>query len=301
MRMPGSPRLLCLTSIALTALVACNILQGPLTDGDGQDEGLNQLGGITEGDTGFFHRGATECFGVAARPIEGTDVWIGPSGSDDNSGATEDEPFGTMPHALCNLEPGQTLHILPGTYSASVMLAGFGDAASSIRIRGETSSDGRPVFDGGGTLTMGIAIIESSNFIVEGLEFRNYTDEGLFVALTDDVEVRDCVFADNGFDSIEPDANGEGFGIAVTNTATQTLIQTAVEGHMRGRVMSLVVVIYRGLPAFGALILGRIAEDLGLQISLAGGAVACLLAWVWATVHRRRIIPELEGSRPPVV
>ncbi len=71
-----------------------------------------------------------------------------------------------------------------------------------------------------------------------------------------------------------------GFGIAVTNTATQTLIQTAVDGPMRGRVMSLVVLIYRGMPAFGALILGRIAEDVGLQISLAGGAVACLLAWV---------------------
>lgn len=90
-----------------------------------------------------------------------------------------------------------------------------------------------------------------------------------------------------------------GFGIAVTNTATQTLIQTAVHGPMRGRVMSLVVVIYRGLPAFGALILGRIAEDLGLQISLAGGAVICLFAWVWATGQRRRIIAALEGSRPP--
>ena len=90
-----------------------------------------------------------------------------------------------------------------------------------------------------------------------------------------------------------------GFGIAVTNTATQTLIQTAVYGPMRGRVMSLVVVIYRGLPAFGALILGRIAEELGLQISLAGGAVVCLLGWVWATGRRRRIIPELEGGRPP--
>ncbi len=90
-----------------------------------------------------------------------------------------------------------------------------------------------------------------------------------------------------------------GFGIAVTNTASQTLIQTAVDGAMRGRVMSLVVVIYRGLPAFGALILGRIAEEAGLQISLAGGAVACLMVWSWATGQRRKISLELEGSRPP--
>ncbi len=86
-----------------------------------------------------------------------------------------------------------------------------------------------------------------------------------------------------------------GVAMNLTATSTQTLIQTAVDGAMRGRVMSFFTVVYRGAPALGALFMGWAAEWVGLQNAVAGGAVACLLIWGWAMRKRRTMAPALEG------
>jgi len=63
-----------------------------------------------------------------------------------------------------------------------------------------------------------------SNQFAENLEFRNYTDEGLLVALSSDVTIRNNVIQHNGSNSIEPDYNGEGFGLNITD-ASNILIE----------------------------------------------------------------------------
>lgn len=88
-----------------------------------------------------------------------------------------------------------------------------------------------------------------------------------------------------------------GFSISVCGIGIQTLIQSSVDGAMRGRVMSLFVMVYRGVPAFGAVILGTIAENVGLQFAFAGGAVVCLAAWGLASQRRQRMIPALEAEK----
>ena len=74
-----------------------------------------------------------------------------------------------------------------------------------------------------------------------------------------------------------------GFAMVATGVATQTLMQIAVEDDMRGRVLSLFGLIFRGGPALGALIMGAASELVGLQAPLAAGAVlgvaACGLLW----------------------
>ncbi len=232
-----------LSQICHAALCAATLI------GCGSDQGLRS-GRMTEGDTGFFHRGATECYGNDANPVVGSNVWVGPDGSDSNSGVAEDQPLATLAHALCNLAPGQTLHILQGFYESSVILAAFGDADAPITIRGVKTSDGRPVLDGGRSLTMGVAVVESRNFVIEGLEFRNYTDEGLFVALTDDVEIRDCVFADNGFDSIEPDNDHEGFGINVADVGRIAIDGCVAVRNGPGKVILQTGVLGTGINTF---------------------------------------------------
>jgi predicted MFS family arabinose efflux permease len=56
---------------------------------------------------------------------------------------------------------------------------------------------------------------------------------------------------------------------------------------MRGRVMSLYGIIFRGAPALGALLLGMLSEVIGLQAALAiGGASTVLVAlWLWRLRH----------------
>ncbi len=72
-------------------------------------------------------------------------------------------------------------------------------------------------------------------------------------------------------------------------------MQVAVDEAMRGRVLSLFGLIFRGGPALGALIMGAASELVGLQAPLAVGALlgigACGLLWR----QRQAIARSLAG------
>jgi MFS family permease len=51
-----------------------------------------------------------------------------------------------------------------------------------------------------------------------------------------------------------------------------------VPDTLRGRVMSVYSMMYMGLGPVGALIAGFVAERIGAERTLTGGAVICLLA-----------------------
>lgn len=82
--------------------------------------------------------------------------------------------------------------------------------------------------------------------------------------------------------------------MVVTGVGTQTLLQLSVAAEMRGRVLSLYGVIFRGGPALGALAVGVASERFGLRIPLAASAGVAVLAWIWTWSGRARIIRALE-------
>lgn len=85
-----------------------------------------------------------------------------------------------------------------------------------------------------------------------------------------------------------------GFGLVSTGIANQSVMQLVTEPRMRGRVMALHGMIFRGTPALGALITGSIAEMIGLVLPLVVGAVltVAFTFWLWA---RRDIIRSSLG------
>lgn len=85
-----------------------------------------------------------------------------------------------------------------------------------------------------------------------------------------------------------------GGGMTVAGTGTQTLMQSAVDGPVRGRVMSLYGIIFRGAPALGALLLGMLSEVIGLQAALAIGGVSTILVCLWLWRLRRGTAQALE-------
>ena len=89
-----------------------------------------------------------------------------------------------------------------------------------------------------------------------------------------------------------------GFAMVVNGIGSQTLIQSSVASAMRGRVMSLYTLIYRGMPALGAVVMGSLAEGFGLPATLGGGAVLCLIAWGWAARRRWGMAVALEEKGP---
>lgn len=88
-----------------------------------------------------------------------------------------------------------------------------------------------------------------------------------------------------------------GAAIVVGGTGTQILMQNAVDGAMRGRVMSLYGMVYRGGPALGAFAMGSAAEFIGFQSALACGGVIGAGALVWVFRQRKIMVSALEG--PP--
>jgi len=89
-----------------------------------------------------------------------------------------------------------------------------------------------------------------------------------------------------------------GFAMIINGVGSQVLIQSTVEGAMRGRVMSLFTLILQGSPAFGTLIIGVVSESIGLRIPVAGAAVLCLLAWLWMAPRAAALSRAFEGERP---
>ena len=81
-----------------------------------------------------------------------------------------------------------------------------------------------------------------------------------------------------------------GFAMLIGGVGSQTLIQNAVDEGIRARVMSLFIVISWGLPAFGALAAGWIADFAGLPATIAAGGLLTILLWLLA----RRRAAELE-------
>lgn len=87
------------------------------------------------------------------------------------------------------------------------------------------------------------------------------------------------------------------FMSAIGGTGSQILMQNGVEGAMRGRVMSLYALNWRGAPALGALVLGWSSTRIGLQAPVAIAAVLCLIATAWLYRGRLTIAEGLE-DRP---
>ena len=89
-----------------------------------------------------------------------------------------------------------------------------------------------------------------------------------------------------------------GAAVVIGGTGTQALMQNAVDGSMRGRVMSLYGMIYRGVPALGALAIGSAAEYVGLQTAIAAGGAVCIVALLWVFGRRKAVTQALEGNLP---
>ena len=89
-----------------------------------------------------------------------------------------------------------------------------------------------------------------------------------------------------------------GFCMSVCGIAVQTLIQLASDRSMRGRVMGLYGLIFRGAPAVGALAAGLASAHFGLRWPVFFGALLVIAVWLWTYLSRDRIAAALETKEP---
>jgi len=84
-----------------------------------------------------------------------------------------------------------------------------------------------------------------------------------------------------------------GFAMAASGISAQTVIQGVVSEEMRGRVMAIYGLIWRGGPALGALVMGTASEYVGLRLPVIVGALIVCAAWGWTWTRRKRIVESL--------
>jgi MFS family permease len=92
-----------------------------------------------------------------------------------------------------------------------------------------------------------------------------------------------------------------GFCVSSAGIAIQTLVQLSSDRSMRGRVMGLYGLIFRGAPSIGSLAAGTASAYFGLRWPVVVGAMLVLAACAWIWRIRARIetaLPrEAAGSR----
>ncbi len=107
-----------------------------------------------------------------------------------------------------------------------------------------------------------------------------------------------------------------GYSMMLQMACSNTLVQTMVPDHLRGRVMSVYSMMFMGMAPFGAFFGGALAHRIGAPITVAIGSVACVLGAIWfgrslpaMRIEARRLIvaqglaggePEQELNAQPV-
>ncbi len=89
-----------------------------------------------------------------------------------------------------------------------------------------------------------------------------------------------------------------GFGMMQGLTASNTILQTLVDEHMRGRVMSYYTMAFVGMAPFGSLLAGALAHVIGAPRTVMLNGIACILGslWFWSQLKsiRREMRPIYE-------
>lgn len=95
-----------------------------------------------------------------------------------------------------------------------------------------------------------------------------------------------------------------GFGMIMFYSSTQTLIQTAVPDHLRGRIMGIWMIAFSGSVPLGALWAGWIARQIGvapiMQLSAVLSLVMAVVVRFWGVLEERESPGSLEtvGGEP---
>ncbi len=92
-----------------------------------------------------------------------------------------------------------------------------------------------------------------------------------------------------------PAAAALGAVMVASGVGLQTVVQLAVTPAMRGRVLSLHGLIFRGGPAIGALAMGAAGDLVGLRLPIGIGAVVAAAMLAVVAMRARSIRAAVEG------
>lgn len=97
-----------------------------------------------------------------------------------------------------------------------------------------------------------------------------------------------------------------GAGMMLQSAAANTILQTVVDEHLRGRVMAFYSVAVMGTMPIGSLVAGIVADRIGAPRTILIGAVVCILGGAWFAFRRPMLARHVRpiyverGILPPI-
>lgn len=91
-----------------------------------------------------------------------------------------------------------------------------------------------------------------------------------------------------------------GSGFMVPMSAANTLLQTITPDRLRGRVMSLFLMMFMGAPPIGSLLSGILAPHIGAPMTVGLSGLACLAAAGWFWVRMPVLLESAEEEEHTV-
>lgn len=88
-----------------------------------------------------------------------------------------------------------------------------------------------------------------------------------------------------------------GSGFMLPMSAANTLLQTLTPDQLRGRIMSLFLMMFMGTPPIASLLSGSLALHIGAPLTVAITGVACLVSAVWFSL-RMHVLVQADEEEP---
>ncbi len=176
--------------------------------------------------------------------------------------------MGFFARPLIDLFPGFAAQVFAGgpeTLASLMSGLGMGAIAGGAFLASRTAG------------TKGLTTITLISMLISSLTLMAFSATDTFAIALPLVVLMGCAFVTQGI-------------------GNQTLIQSAVDPAMRGRVLSLYGLTVRGMPAIGAIIMGGAAESVGLRLPVAAGAILCFAVWAWVWRRRSFYAANLEPA-----
>ena len=93
-----------------------------------------------------------------------------------------------------------------------------------------------------------------------------------------------------------------GSGFMLSMSAANTLLQTLTPDRLRGRVMSLFLMMFMGAPPIASLLAGGLAPHVGAPLTVGLTGVSCLVSAAWFSLRMHVLVQaneeEIAKSEP---
>lgn len=127
-----------LLALSVTCMLACGAIAPKANSADAGSTTSSTSGASTTPSTGTGSGSATgdssgSGGGSGSSSGSASDHYVSTTGSDSNAG-TAAKPWRTLGHAASAVQPGDTVHVLPGMYAESVVTTTSGTASARIRF-----------------------------------------------------------------------------------------------------------------------------------------------------------------------